>query len=120
MPNISNPSSRRFTVREALGLWPRTKAFDRCFLNVGDNGDLLLAASSTKGKGSHLVVAFAPEDGKLNVRWSRLAQGALDAMPSLTREGLTLPFADPAKAPERLVPHSALPTQTLPGLAGCF
>jgi hypothetical protein len=103
-----------------LGWWPRSQTFDRQFLSVGPEGELVISASSSKGKGHHVVVVFEENNGQLKVRWGLAGAGALDGAPALTEEGLTRPFASPSLLSKRFTPTSQLPKKGGPVLGGCF
>jgi hypothetical protein len=103
-----------------LGWWPRSQTFDRQFLSVGPEGELVIGASSSKGKGHHVVVVFEETNGQLKIRWGLAGAGSLDGAPTLTQEGLTRPFDSPALLPKRFTPTSQLPKKGGPVLGGCF
>jgi hypothetical protein len=103
-----------------LGWWPRSQTFDRQFLSVGPERELVIGASSSKGKGHHVVVVFEETNGQLKIRWGLAGAGSLDGAPTLTQEGLTRPFDSPALLPKRFTPTSQLPKKGGPVLGGCF
>jgi hypothetical protein len=103
-----------------LGWWPRSQTFDRQFLSVGSEGELVISASSSKGKGHHVVVVFEENNGQLKIRWGLAGAGSLDGAPALTEEGLTRPFESPSLLSKRFTPTNQLPKKGGPVLGGCF
>jgi hypothetical protein len=112
-----DPNTGRTVV---LGWWPRSQTFDRQFLSVGAEGELLISASSSKGKGHHVVVVFEENDGQLKIRWGLAGAGSLNGAPALTEEGLTRPFESPSLLSKRFTPTRQLPKKGGPVLGGCF
>jgi hypothetical protein len=112
-----NPNTGKTTL---LGWWPRLRTFDRHFLSVGPEGELVLSASSSKGKGHHVTVVFEEKDGQLTARWGLAGAGSLDGAPTLTNEGLTRPFESASMLSKRFTPTQQLPKKGGPILGGCF
>jgi hypothetical protein len=112
-----NPNTGKTTL---LGWWPRLRTFDRHFLSVGPEGELVLSASSSKGKGHHVTVVFEEKNGQLTARWGLVGAGSLDGAPTLTNEGLTRPFESTSMLSKRFTPTQQLPKKGGPILGGCF
>lgn len=98
-----------------IGTWPKIGLFDEYFLSVAQSGDLVLAASRSKGaKGAHLIFVFTTTGDGLRVLWSMGGQGQLAEAPVLTRDGLTRPFVSPQFNDQRFTPFHKLPTPKPP------
>lgn len=98
-----------------VGVWPKLGLFDEYFLSVAQSGDLVLAASRSKGaKGAHLIFSFSAAQDGLRVLWSLGGQGQLAQAPMLTRDGLTRAFVSPQFDNKRFIPAHELPTPKPP------
>lgn len=79
------------TLRSSVvGSCPRLRRFDRTYLSVAEDGDLLLAVTGgARPRGGSWLAKLEVGAGAVGLRWLRHERGRLIATPVLSHRGLT-------------------------------